>query len=54
MVIMYPKNIAQYAPTDSEQIVYYELKQQLPDSFEVFYSVSWSLMKNGKKEIYLL
>lgn len=50
MAIMYPKNIAQYAPTDSEQIVYYELKQQLPDSFEVFYSVSWSLMKNGKKE----
>lgn len=47
---MYPKNIAQYMPTESERIVYYELKQQLPDSFEVFYSVSWTLMKNGKKE----
>ena len=50
MAIMYPKNISQYAPTDSEQIVYYELKQQLPDSFEVFYSVSWTMTKNGRRE----
>lgn len=50
MAIMYPKNIAHYAPTESEQIVYYELKQQLPQSFEVFYSVSWTLTKNGKRE----
>ena len=50
MAIMYPKDIAQYAPTDSEQLVFYELKQQLPDSFEVFYSVSWTYIKNGKKE----
>lgn len=50
MAIMYPKNIAQYAPTDSEQFVFYELKNQLPNSFEVFYSVSWTLNKNGKKE----
>ena len=50
MAIMYPKNIAQYAPTDSEQLVYYELQHQLPDSFEVFYSVSWTYSKNGKRE----
>ena len=50
MAIMYPKNISQYAPTDSEQIVFYELKQQLPDSFEVFYSVSWTMTKNGRRE----
>ena len=50
MAIMYPKDIAQYAPTDSEQIVFYELKNQLPDSFEVFYSVSWTLNRNVKKE----
>lgn len=50
MAIMYPKNIAQYAPTESEQIVFYELEHQLPNSFEVFYSVSWTLIKNGKKE----
>lgn len=50
MAIMYPKNIAQYAPTDSEQLVFYELQHQLPDSFEVFYSVSWTYTKNGKRE----
>lgn len=50
MAIMYPKNIAQYAPTESEQLVYYELKNQLPDTFEVFYSVSWTYTKNGKRE----
>ena len=50
MAIMYPKNITQYAPTESERIVYYELQRQLPDSFEVFYSVSWAFIKNGKRE----
>ena len=50
MAIMYPKDIAQYAPTESEQLVFYELQQQLPDTFEVFYSVSWTYTKNGKKE----
>ena len=50
MAIMYPRDIAQYVPTDSEQLVFYELKNQLPNSFEVFYSVSWTLNKNGKKE----
>lgn len=50
MAIMYPKNISQYSPTDSEQLVYYELKQQLPDSYEVFYSVSWTYTKNGRRE----
>lgn len=50
MAIMYPKDIAQYAPTDSEQLVFYELQRQLPNSFEVFYSVSWTYTKNGKKE----
>lgn len=50
MAIMYPKSISQYSPTDSEQIVFFELKQQLPDRFQVFYSVSWSFTKNGKRE----
>lgn len=50
MAIMYPKDIAQYAPTDSERLVFYELRNQLPNTFEVFYSVSWTLNKNGKKE----
>ncbi|BCJ97577.1 NERD domain-containing protein [Anaerocolumna chitinilytica] len=48
MAIMYPKSIAEYMPTESERIVYQELKNQLPDSFSVFYSVEWSTYKNGK------
>ena len=34
-------------PTDSERIVYQELKQQLPDTFSVFYSVKWSTFDQG-------
>ncbi len=45
---MYPSNISSYLPTDSETAVYYQLKTQLPDNFEVFYSVSWSELRNGK------
>lgn len=48
MAIMYPKNIAEYLPEDSERIVYLELKNQLPDTFEVFYSVKWTTYKKGK------
>ena len=46
MAMMYPNNIAEYMPTDSERIVYHALKAQLPDSFEVFYSVQWT-SRNG-------
>ena len=48
MANMHPKNISEYLPTDSERIVYQELKNQLPDSFDVFYSVSWTDYQNGK------
>lgn len=47
MANMYPKNISEYLPTDSERIVYQELKNQLPDSFDVFYSVSWTSCQDG-------
>ena len=50
MAIMYPSNINEYLPTRSEKIVYDELKKQLPDSYEVFYSVEWSKDNNGKME----
>lgn len=50
MAIMYPNNINEYLPTPSEKIVYDELKKQLPDSYEVFYSVEWSKDNNGKME----
>ena len=45
---MYPKNISDYTPEDSERIVYQELKNQLPDSWDVFYSVSWTSYKRGQ------
>lgn len=45
---MYPKSISEYMPTDSERIVYHELKTQLPDTFEVFYSVKWTNFEEGK------
>ena len=48
MANMYPKNISEYMPTDSERIVYQELKNQLPDSFDVFYSVSWTSYQSGR------
>ena len=48
MAIMYPKNITEYLPEDSERIVYLELKNQLPDTFEVFYSVKWTTYQKGK------
>ena len=47
MANMYPKSIAEYMPTDSERIVYQELKNQLPDSFDVFYSVNWTTREKG-------
>lgn len=34
-------------PTDSERIVYYVLKNQLPDNYEVFYSVKWTTYEEG-------
>ncbi len=48
MANMYPKDLSQYMPTDSERIVYQELKQQLPESFNVFYSVKWSTYEQGR------
>ncbi len=48
MANMYPKNISEYLPTDSERIVYQELKNQLPDTFDVFYSVSWTSYRDGR------
>ena len=42
MANMYPKNITEYTPEDSERIVYQELKNQLPNSWDVFYSVPWT------------
>ena len=47
---MYPQNISEYLPTDSERIFYNALKNQLPDTYEIFYSVHWSQYKNGVRQ----
>ena len=47
MAIIFPKNLDEYNPTDSERDVYLALKSQLPDWMTVFYSVSWTTEKNG-------
>lgn len=44
---MYPENLAEYHPTESERVIYEALRSQLPDTFEVFYSVQWSVWNNG-------
>lgn len=49
MANMYPKNIAEYTPEDSERIVYQELKNQLPNTWDVFYSVTWTAYKRGRR-----
>lgn len=49
MANMYPKNIAEYLPEDSEKVVYYALKNQLPESIDVFYSVKWTTYEKGKR-----
>ena len=46
---MYPKDITEYTPEDSERIVYQELKNQLPNSWDVFYSVPWTTYKRGRR-----
>lgn len=50
MAIMYPKNIELYNATLSEKKVYKAFQEQLPDSFTVFYSISWVDNVNGRKK----
>ena len=48
MAIMHPKNVWSFN-SNSERILYHALKEQLPDSYEVFYSVVWYDSDNGKR-----
>lgn len=41
MAIMHPADIENYKYTASEKQMYDELKRQLPDKYQVFYSVRW-------------
>lgn len=47
MARMFPDNIHIYNPTASERYIYDLLKNKLPDSYYVFYSVKWYYEENG-------
>lgn len=48
MAIMHPKNVWKFN-SKSEKILYEKLKEQLPDSYEVYYSVTWYDNVNGAR-----
>ena len=41
MAVMHPVDIENYDYTPTEKDLYYALKKQLPDKYQVFYSVRW-------------
>ena len=41
MAVMHPVDIENYNYTPTERALYYALKEQLPDKYQVFYSVRW-------------
>ena len=41
MAIMHPQNLNNYDPTESEKVFFDALKDQLDNSYHVFYSVKW-------------
>ncbi len=41
MAVMHPVDIENYNYTPTERDLYYALKEQLPDKYQVFYSVRW-------------
>ena len=41
MAIMHPVDIENYAYTATEKEMYLALKEQLPDKYQVFYSIRW-------------
>lgn len=49
MAIMHPTDIENYDYTPTEKEMYYALKQQLPDKYQVFYSIRWFETTNKKR-----
>ena len=41
MAVMHPVDIENYNYTPTEKDLYYALKEQLPNKYQVFYSVRW-------------
>lgn len=48
MAIMHPKNVAEFTNA-TERKFYISLKEQLPDEYDVYYSVTWYDSINGKR-----
>lgn len=46
---MHPIDIENYDYTSSEKKMYYALKEQLPDKYQVFYSIRWFETTNKKR-----
>lgn len=49
MAVMHPVDIENYDYTPTEKEMYYALKEQLPDKYQVFYSVRWFETVNNKR-----
>lgn len=50
MATMYPKSIDLYEPTESERTFFNALKEQLDDRIQVYYSVSWTEIRDGQRK----
>lgn len=50
MAVMFPKNINELDPQDSELEVYNQFRKQLDDSYTVFYSVEWNRKRKEKMD----
>lgn len=51
MAVMHPVDLENYDYTATEKEMYYALKEQLPDKFQVFYSIRWFDTDQNKKRI---
>lgn len=49
MAVMHPVDIENYDYTPTEKEMYYALKEQLPDKYQIFYSVRWFEMVDNKR-----
>lgn len=49
MAVMHPVDIENYDYTQTEKEMYYALKEQLPDKYQIFYSVRWFETVDNKR-----
>ena len=51
MAIMYPKDLENYECTPTEREMYEAFKKQLPDKYQVFYSIRWFETNEDNKRV---